>query len=123
MKSRRVRIGLLALCVSLGSLGSISYAATVNLAWDSNTESDLAGYNIYRAFQACTAQGPLNKVGSVGKVTGATDTVTADGLYCYQITAFDMANNESPKSNKAEATVNAVPPVAPTNLRVLSVGP
>ena len=122
MKSRAFsRIGLLALCVF--GLGGLAQAATVNLAWDANTEADLAGYNVYRAFQACTAQGPLAKVGSVGKVTGAADTVTADGLYCYQITAFDTANNESPKSNKAEATVNAVPPVAPTNLRVLSVGP
>lgn len=105
------------LCVSTG------HAATVGLSWDANTEPDLAGYNLYRAFQPCTAQGPLNKVGTVGKVTSTTDTVTVDGLYCYELTAFDTSNNESGRSNKAEATVNVNPPLAPKNLRVTGVTP
>lgn len=101
----------------------VASAATVTLQWDANTESDLAGYNLYRAFQPCTAQGPLNKIGTVGKVTSTTDTVTVDGAYCYELTAFDTSNNESPRSNKAEAAVNVNPPLAPKNLRVTGVTP
>lgn len=104
-------------------MAGVASAATVNLQWDANTETDLAGYNLYRAFQPCTAQGPLNKVGTVGKVTSTTDTVAVDGLYCYELTAFDTSNNESGRSNKAEATVNVNPPPAPKNLRVTGVTP
>lgn len=98
-------------------------ASTVNLAWNANTEADLAGYNLYRAFQPCSTQGPLAKVGTVGKVVTMTDTVSVDGTYCYDLTAFDTANNESAHSTKAEAIVNVNPPLAPTNFRVTGVVP
>ena len=102
---------------------AMAEAAPVNLGWTPNTEPDIAGYRVYRSPQVCSAAGPiaplLDATGrqvQVGKVSSYRDEVSADGPYCYQITAIDTANNESLRSNKAEAIVNAVPPSAPLNL-------
>lgn len=100
-------------------------AATVNLAWNANTEADLAGYKLYRAPGSCTAPGAFATVGTFGRVVTGSNVVSTDGIYCYKLTAFDNAPtaNESLFSNTVEATINLVPPVAPAGLSVLSVLP
>jgi hypothetical protein len=117
-----VTLGLL-VC-GLGFVGSAE-AATVNLGWNANTESDLAGYHLYRAPGACANPGAFARVGTFGLVTTGSNVVTADGQYCYRLTAFDNAPspNESLFSSPAEAVVNVVPPAAPTGLAVPSVLP
>jgi fibronectin type 3 domain-containing protein len=88
----------------------------VLLDWANNSETDLAGYNVYRG---TTSGGTYSKVNSSLVTTSAyTDTGLANGTpYYYVVRAVDLSNNESANSNEASATPLAAPPAAgPTNL-------
>ena len=133
LKSLGTTIGLCSffaatLLVGLWS-GSPAEAATVNLAVDANTEGDWASDNLYRAPGVCTNPGAFAKVASSPKTTGGaavtfSDLNVPDGTFCYKATAVDTANNESLSfSNTVQEVVNVNPPVAPANLRHVSVTP
>lgn len=68
------------------------------LTWNSNSEADLAGYNLYRSESAA---GPFTKVNANPIQTGtASPTYQDEGLkiavkYYYQLKAIDVAGNES----------------------------
>jgi hypothetical protein len=65
---------------------------TVTLAWDANTESDLAGYKIYFG----TASGSYEWSIEVGNVTEYTLTGLVEGVAYYMAaTAYDTDSNES----------------------------
>lgn len=88
---------------------------TVNLAWNANTESDLASYKLYRGFGAVT---PTFLVSFPKTATGGSDTTVPNTsqTVTYFLTAVDNASNESLHSNNAVVTVDATPPQAPTGL-------
>jgi serine protease len=92
--------------------------ATVALDWSNNTESDLAGYTVYRS---TSAGGPFAALNASLLVASAyTDNAVTNGTtYYYRVTAVDTSGNESSNSSTASATPSApdtTPPSAPTGL-------
>jgi len=71
------------------------WAATITLQWNANTESDLAGYNLYYGTQPRTAA-PYSEVVAI-QDPGATQwSITLpDGSYYLALTARDSSGNES----------------------------
>ncbi|NLE09266.1 MAG: hypothetical protein GX631_08435, partial [Dehalococcoidales bacterium] len=88
---------------------------TVFLEWDANSETDLAGYSIYRNTDGSDN---YNSPIATGITTPYyTDTSLANGItYYYVINAYDTGNNYSVFSNQANATPSNQPPAAPTGL-------
>ena len=73
-------------------ISSSASAAQLRLAWDANTESDLAGYKVYYGTGSGTYGSPIN----VGKVTTCTlNSLTPGQTYYIAVTAYDTSDNES----------------------------
>jgi hypothetical protein len=86
---------------------------TVALAWQANTESDLAGYRVYRS---TTTGGPYSALTS-SPVTSTqfTDrTATNWTAYHYVVKAVDTSGNLSAVSGEASATPAPIAPLAST---------
>jgi hypothetical protein len=72
---------------------------TIELAWERDTEPDLAGYRIYRA----AAGGEFEKIGETGETTSYSDRQVESGKqYRYAVSAFDKSGNESKRSEPIE---------------------
>lgn len=81
----------------------------VDLGWSANSESDVAGYNVYRSTVSFDATGSATKLNS-SLITGTsyTDSDTELGTtYYYRVTAVDSDRNESGLSEEAAATPSA----------------
>jgi hypothetical protein len=83
---------------------SNAYAADVTLAWDPNSEPDLAGYVLY--------WGTSSRSYTFSDDVGNTTTHTISGLsvgqtYYITVTAFDNSANESGYSNEVVHTIPA----------------
>ena len=73
------------------------HSAQATLAWDANTEPNLAGYKVYYG----TASHNYGWVLNVGKVTTCTVTGLTDGLtYYFAATAYNTSNLESAPSGE-----------------------
>ncbi len=87
---------------------------TITLAWNANTEADLAGYNIYMVSNSIYYK--------LHTVPAANNSHTLTGLnnemgYKFAITAFDEVPRESGYSDEIyAATLDITPPRAPTGL-------
>lgn len=100
-----------------GLTASLVSDSSVILTWQTNTETDLAGYKIYR-------NGML-----VAQVTGTSwqDTaISPQTTYTYEVRAYDTSGN---LSNPASVTVTTPPPpdttqpLAPVGLTATATGP
>lgn len=81
----------------------------VTLAWDANTEPDLAGYRLHRGQQS----GSYDSSEDVGNVTTYPLTGLDDGAtYYFAVTALDGNNNESGYSNEVSTTFAPAAPGA-----------
>lgn len=77
----------------------------IDLTWIPNTDKDLAGYNVYRRTQDTQ---PVKINTELVKTSAFHDEGVQPGMeYLYSISAVDLRNNESPRSQ--EASEKALP--------------
>jgi len=102
------RLIIIAFCLLFAMTGTAWAGLGVEFDWAANTETDLAGYNMYRSE---VDGGPYAKIGS-STTTGYTDSTTEfDVTYFWVITAFDVEGNESGYSNQvSNMTGTPIPP-------------
>ncbi|GAB4334220.1 MAG: hypothetical protein Kow0089_03300 [Desulfobulbaceae bacterium] len=89
----------------------------VDLAWQANQESDLAGYLLLRDGQPVNSSGMITDLLS-SLVTGLSfrDPDVPDGVHEYSLAAVDLAGNMSDLSNTLQVTLDTHPP----HLRILT---
>jgi hypothetical protein len=88
--------------------GTVLRAGQATLAWDPNTEPDLAGYNLYYSLQPFGSGGGWKTLGQIkadpnylSKSAGSASTqllvinLQAGQTYHFRLSAFDTAQNES----------------------------
>ncbi|MFX0181988.1 MAG: dockerin type I domain-containing protein [Candidatus Hodarchaeota archaeon] len=71
----------------------------VILSWLPNTESDLAGYKVYKGDKSKNYISIID----VGNVISWKDSIFCETSYYYAVTAYDTASNESGYSNEVIA--------------------
>ncbi len=75
----------------------------IDLSWAPNTESDLAGYNVYRHEEGAVAVKITSEL--VKAPTYRDAAVQAGRRYSYSLTAVDVRGNESGRSEEASEAV------------------
>jgi hypothetical protein len=100
----RTLIRLLITCCLSMTLAATTYAAGINLVWDANTESNLAGYNVYRSTQSGTFTSPALNGTQLVATTSYTDSTAQSGTYYYVVKAVNSLGQESGPSNQIQAT-------------------
>ena len=94
---RSLFLCFLAFLLTLLFIATPAFAAQIRLAWDPNTEPDLAGYRVYWG----TASGSYGTPANAGTATTYTITgLTAGQTYQLAVKAYDSSNNESGFSNE-----------------------
>ncbi len=87
-------------------------ARDLNLAWDPNTESDVAGYKVYYG----TASRAYTSSADVGNKTSYTLAGLPDGTdYYVALTAYNTAGTESNYSTEVSTDPNFVPTSTPSS--------
>ena len=82
-------------------LMAVAGVNSIELAWQPNTEDDLAGYQVYRS----TGGGAAERIaGPVDAPNFSDRTVEIGKKYSYAITAIDRTGNESAHSAAVEVT-------------------
>jgi hypothetical protein len=109
---RQLTICLLSAALLLGVFLPGQLAATpLTLAWDPNTEPDLAGYKVYFG----TRSRNYDFVSDVGSTTQYTVTgLQPNTRYYFTLTAYDTSRNESDFSWEVSAVTGDEPDPAPS---------
>ncbi len=91
-----------------GPVTIASIGGTVSLFWPLNQETDVAGYNIYRAESGQTPSAQWLKLNAQLHKSASfrDDRVQVGKQYFYQITAVDIYGNESTRSEIVSESVN-----------------
>jgi len=110
--------------VPTGLTGTAAFALT-NLSWTASTDNvGVAGYNVYRCSPA-TLGGPCTGVQiATTTVPSYTDlNLQSNTFYNYQVSAFDLANNNSGLSQTFSLQTLRTSANAPTSLTATAVSP
>lgn len=84
------------------ALAAVVGTQSVELVWDRDTESDLAGYRIYRD----AGSGQFERIGESKDTPSFSDkTVEKGKRYRYMVTAYDKLGNESKPSEVVDAFI------------------
>ena len=125
---RKLLILLLGMLIIIPILATAACAATATLAWDANTEADVAGYRLY--YDTDLSAPPYDGTGIAEgaspidiPIAALADplapAITLTGLgeetFFFAVTCYNADDLESEYSN--ELRVNYKPPAAPTGLR------
>ena len=95
--------------------GALSGDGGVYLLWDENTESDFAGYVIYRSYGTVD----FTLIVTVQENFYMDSGLDYDTEYSYKIAAIDNEGNESGFTNTVNVTpINLNPPATPQNLSI-----
>jgi len=91
---------------------ALSSAAQVTLAWDPDTDPDLAGYKLYYGNSSASYQSSVD----VGNVTSYTLSGLLEGqIYYFAATAYNLSGSESGFSNEVS---KAIPDVTPPTVSI-----
>jgi hypothetical protein len=101
---------LMLVCVSL-CVTSIAHAQTVNLAWDANTEPNLAGYVVYYGVTSGVYPHSID-VGMVTAKTVTTNLIPGTRFY-FIVKAYDSTWRLSSASNEVSVVTSGTPPTNP----------
>jgi len=81
---------------------AVTSTASIELAWEPDSDADLAGYRVYRA----EGKGAFERLAEVTSGPSYSDRAIEPGkTYRYAVSAFDRAGNESKQSEPVEAAV------------------
>ncbi|WP_337062108.1 pectinesterase family protein [Kineococcus sp. G2] len=84
--------------------------SSVTLTWTAGSETDLAGYAVYRSTGETVELTAANRIATGVTEPTYTDRTAANGpTYRYVVTAVDRSSNESPASTPVTATPIGVP--------------
>jgi Bacterial Ig domain len=84
-------------------------AVSVKLAWDASSDSNVAGYNVYRSTESGNFRsGPLNGATLIS-IESFTDSTVVSGIYYYVVKAVNSVGMESDPSNEVQTTVDTLP--------------
>jgi hypothetical protein len=79
-------------------------AGAIDLSWSPDTDTDLAGYRVYR--RDVHTGVPAQRIASLNLETSFRDTgVEAGHTYAYSVSAIDQSGNESKASPEVEETL------------------
>ncbi|WP_199610209.1 endonuclease [Flocculibacter collagenilyticus] len=90
------------------SVQAAAGASDVTVTWTANSESDLAGYSVYRTETSGSGYVKLN-VGLVNSSSFTDNTAQAGTTYHYVITATDKYSNQSGYSAEASTSGGSAP--------------
>jgi hypothetical protein len=94
----RILQSILVMIVSFTAfLPTLGFSASLQVTWNANTETDLAGYKVYYGTTSKTYGQPID----VGNARSYQINNVQAGTYCYvSLTAYDTSVNESAKSGE-----------------------